>query len=70
MKSQGSPKVITIHAELDMSVNTKFHGNPSDSGCDILLKDTTVNLTVALEKMDSLSANHEIQFCANLPGRC
>ncbi len=50
MKSQGSPKVITIHAELDMSVYTKFHGNPSDSGCDILLKDTTVNLTVALEK--------------------
>ncbi len=50
MTALGENLVITIHPVGNMNVWTKFHGNPSNSCGEILLKTTKINLMVALEE--------------------
>ncbi len=48
-------KVTAVHPEGNINVCIKFHGKPSNSCRDILLKRKTVNLMVALEKKSGIS---------------
>ncbi len=57
---RGSPKFITVHPEVDMTVCTKLHLNPSNGCRDISIITTNVKLTVALEKKSGDHQSHSI----------